>query len=716
MSAKEKKIRQETPRLQVRRIPPGIGELRPMSYLPSAESSNGGIDGDVVGGDVVGAEEAGVEEADGKAAAGRYQITTVLNWSCAYVVDTTPNVRSPIQNQLSQLADQIGEQHNPLELLENIQTLPDAAYPYLLIAESAPRLYDVWKQGEAAFVIVSEQPKLSSITQAFSTAVDPLQHVYWMYQITDLWSALSPIPKWRSSLLLADNLGIDADQSLKVRQFIAPTLSDQKTASEIPTEQAIAQQTKGELESEDHYTTPQLPELKAFLQSLLAQPHLGTVDTLKQIKKLVLAVSSAETFSQLKQTLADIGEMLLDTPADMPSTASSASVPTASENSVSNNTIEELPLATTMPPKSSATNDSTNDDLLQKDTDSQSQHKVAASKTDSALDNTTEEETDKRLEEYTLLQDSIEFEESEGSESTMVLPMKLVELVDVGQTHVGHQRDHNEDCFFIARQSQKKSDNQGTKTHARGLYVLCDGMGGHAGGEVASQLAAKTLSEYFDRHWPASESKSGLAIAESNPQPLPTEDVVIEAVRLANQAIYDINEQEQRAGHERMGTTLVVVLLQGTSAVVAHVGDSRLYQHSRRLGLKQMTIDHEVGQREIARGVDPDMAYARPDAYQLTQALGPRESAEIMPDVQYLSFSEDTLLLLCSDGLSDNDVVEDYLDSHIDPLLRGKKELETGVDELVQLSNEVNGHDNITAIAILLKVSPDLDHGRLKAV
>ena len=325
------------------------------------------------------------------------------------------------------------------------------------------------------------------------------------------------------------------------------------------------------------------------------------------------------------------------------------------------------------------------------------------------------------LSQETILQDSIDTDAlddlAEEDESTIVLPMKLVALDDAGQTHVGQQRDHNEDCFLIARESRAYADNEGQVTTACGLYILCDGMGGHDGGEVASTLAAKTLKQYFEKHWPlrldteasaeASAEVSAEA-AEETPRSLPDEEMMIEAVRLANQAIYDVNEQEQRAGHERMGTTLVVVLLQGTSAVVAHVGDSRLYQHSRRLGLRQVTIDHEVGQREIQRGIAPAEAYARPDAYQLTQALGPRDRDELEPDVSYLNFSEDTLLLLCSDGLSDNDVVEDYLDSHIDPLLVGTQGLAAGVNDLVQLSNEVNGHDNITAIAIRLEVSPNL--------
>ncbi len=226
-------------------------------------------------------------------------------------------------------------------------------------------------------------------------------------------------------------------------------------------------------------------------------------------------------------------------------------------------------------------------------------------------------------------------------------------------------------------------------------------MGGHAGGEVASQLAAKTLIDYFAEHWPQPQ-------ADGKSLPLPAKAALIEAVKQANQAIYDINEKEERAGHERMGTTLVMVLLQNTDAVVVHVGDSRLYQHTRRTGLRQITTDHEVGQREIQRGVEPDIAYDRPDAYQLTQALGPRSQEDLMPSVSYLSFSEDALLLLCSDGLSDNNLVEDHLKSHIDPLTRGHKELEAGLNDLVNLANEVNGHDNISAIALRLQVSPDM--------
>ncbi|MEL7331762.1 MAG: serine/threonine phosphatase [Cyanobacteria bacterium J06560_2] len=590
----------------------------------------------------------------------RYQILTVLSQGCAYTKDMTPAVRSPLQQQLATLTQKSAAQSGPINLheLKAIERLPEAAYPYFLLAEAAPTLHDAWEQENTAVIVTPEWPALSSVIQAFSTAVDPLQHVYWMYVLTDLWKGLAPLPQWRSSLLLANNLGIDTDQSLRVKQFIPPLPSD----------------TSG----------PSLSDLKAFLQSLLAQPHRGAVDTLRQIRQLILAVSSAKTLEQLRAELTTLGEALLATPAAITPASSSAAADTS-----------DFPIPITMPPKSTDSADvpAPNDQLP-----------VGEPPVKTSPESTTPED---RLLETTVLQDSMELEDlPESGESTMVLPMKLVSLEDAGQTDVGHQRDHNEDCFLIARESRTYSDNKGQRTTAHGLYILCDGMGGHDGGEVASQLAAKTLSEYFEIHWPSPQPNE-------EARSLPDEKTVVEAVKLANQAIYEVNEQEGRAGHERMGTTLVVVLLQGTSAVVAHVGDSRLYRHSRRTGLSQVTTDHEVGQREIERGIDPEIAYARPDAYQLTQALGPRGKEDLAPSVSYLSFSEDTLLLLCSDGLSDNDVVEDYLDSHIDPLLRGKKTLDTGIDELVQLSNEVNGHDNITAVAALLKVSPDLEKGRL---
>jgi serine/threonine protein phosphatase PrpC len=284
-------------------------------------------------------------------------------------------------------------------------------------------------------------------------------------------------------------------------------------------------------------------------------------------------------------------------------------------------------------------------------------------------------------------------------DATVILPMQLLSLDDAGCTDIGQQREHNEDCFGIHTQVKKQESPMGRSVQARGLYVLCDGMGGHAAGEVASAMAVETIRRYFQDNW--------------QDQQLPTEDSVREAVLLANQAIYDVNQQNARSGNGRMGTTLAMVLIQNTNAMIAHVGDSRLYRLTRKRGLEQITVDHEVGQREMKRGVEQAIAYSRPDAYQLTQALGPRSEQFINPDVQFLELNEDTLFVLCSDGLSDNDFIETHWQSHLAPLLSSRANLDQGILQLIELANEHNGHDNITAVLIRVKVRPNFDQQQL---
>ena len=277
---------------------------------------------------------------------------------------------------------------------------------------------------------------------------------------------------------------------------------------------------------------------------------------------------------------------------------------------------------------------------------------------------------------------------------TMVLPMKLADLDDAGQSHVGQQRHHNEDWFFSQTQLHRVSGPQGSVLRAKGLYILCDGMGGHASGEVASQLAVRTLREYLSQHW--------------NGDRLPNQAALAQAVVTANQTIFDINQSNATSGVGRMGTTLVMVLVHNLEIAVVHVGDSRLYSYSKRAGLRQLTLDHEVGQREINRGVEPALAYARPDAYQLTQALGPRSKEDLIPSISYHEITEDTLLVLCSDGLSDNDLLERHVDSHLASLLSSRANLVSGAAHLIDLANEKNGHDNITAILVRIKLQPDM--------
>ena len=276
-----------------------------------------------------------------------------------------------------------------------------------------------------------------------------------------------------------------------------------------------------------------------------------------------------------------------------------------------------------------------------------------------------------------------------GEVLTQPMPVQIYSLEDAGLTDVGRTRDHNEDFFSIWTQLNKLETSFGRIFQTKGLYILCDGMGGHDSGEVASQLAAETLREFFQTSW---ENQ------------LPHPDTIREGVLLANKAIFEINQKDGRSGSARMGTTLVAVLIQDTKFAVAHVGDSRLYRLRKGQNLEKITSDHEVGQREIKRGVDPETAYSRPDAYQLTQAIGPRDGNFLKPDVQFLDLCEDTLLILASDGLTDNDLLETHWRGTLEPLFNPEANLDRGVAELIELGNKCNGHDNITAIIVRAQV------------
>jgi protein phosphatase len=281
-----------------------------------------------------------------------------------------------------------------------------------------------------------------------------------------------------------------------------------------------------------------------------------------------------------------------------------------------------------------------------------------------------------------------EFEE----QTTEMIPMQLRSLTDACCTDIGVQRDHNEDFFGVRTTIEKSENNTENNLKVRGLYLVCDGMGGHAAGEVASEMAVETLQQYFQTKWQSE---------------LPDHDTIEAGVLLANQTLYQSNLDNSRSGSGRMGTTLVMALVQDTKMAIAHVGDSRIYRFSRKQGLEQLTSDHEVGQREINRGVEPEIAYGRPDAYQLTQALGPRDNNSVRPEIKFLDIKEDCLILLCSDGFSDHDFIEENCPQHLEPLIKGDANLQDGLFNLVDLANAHNGHDNITAVLLRIKLKPD---------
>jgi protein phosphatase len=397
---------------------------------------------------------------------------------------------------------------------------------------------------------------------------------------------------------------------------------------------------------------PTLKDLAQTWQFCLAQTHLENIEQLDSLLNKMLSGDIIEV-EQLRLELHNLG---LDEPEieflDIPE-AYPIDVPPLEMEMMEINDIEAV--------KPTVSNVS----------------KVIASETE-----TFSEETD----------DDMMYSSESEEEATEMIPMQLRSLTDACCTDIGAQRDHNEDFFGVSTKVEKVENNTESSLSVRGLYIVCDGMGGHAAGEVASAMAVESLQKYFQAYWQSE---------------LPTHEIIESGVLLANEALYQTNLSNSRSGSGRMGTTLVMALLQDTKLAIAHVGDSRIYRFSRRHGLEQLTSDHEVGQREINRGVEPEIAYGRPDAYQLTQALGPRDNNSVRPEIQFLDLTEDCLILLCSDGFSDNDFLEENFSQHLEPLISSQANLQDGLFNLVDLANQHNGHDNITTILLRIKLKPD---------
>ncbi|WP_088890637.1 serine/threonine phosphatase [Leptolyngbya ohadii] len=575
-------------------------------------------------------------------------------------------------------------QASPLQLLQRDRT-PTEIIPYLELQAdyhslAMPDIHDAWEENGISVILLSDRTQLPMLSQAWEEAtVLPLQILHWLHEMATLWALLEPHQAC-SSLLKPENLHVDEDQLLCLQRLYFDSADSNSSDFgspdfDLPDDASddLFGNFSGNLSSQS-IEIKRLAELwqQMFQQSQRTHPAelallqheltLGKITSADALRTRIEAIAILLQTHDPMMSASDTTE-----PLDLPINAPAAETANLSPNL----SLEDAALL------------HLGEDMTHPDAeDNTVPFSLAALNSfngDAAW-----------MEPMTAGEEG-----GEGDESpTIVLPMRLVSLEDAGRTDVGRQRDHNEDCFNICTEYRKVETPQGRSLEAKGLYILCDGMGGHAGGEVASALAVETLTQYFATHW---QDK------------LPSEACIREGILQANRAIYALNQEDERSGSGRMGTTLVLVLIHNTEAAIAHVGDSRLYRFSRSRSLEQLTVDHEVGQREIQRGVEPAIAYARPDAYQLTQALGPRDGNFINPDVKFLELNEDLLLLLCSDGLSDNDLLERSWQTHLEPILRSQLSVEQGVNQLINLANERNGHDNVTALVIRAIVRPNVE-------
>ena len=240
---------------------------------------------------------------------------------------------------------------------------------------------------------------------------------------------------------------------------------------------------------------------------------------------------------------------------------------------------------------------------------------------------------------------------------------------------VGRKRKGNEDALFL-NEEQK-------------LYVVADGMGGHAAGEVASKVAVEAIAEF-------------VALTGGNQEitwPFGLDDSISyegnrlkTAVRHANSRVLEATRES--AEYEGMATTVAAVLVDGDVANLAHVGDSRIYLWSDG-AIELLTRDHSWVNEQIENGaISPEQARSHPLRNVVTRALGGR--ADLVVDIQSRRMAAGDMLLLCSDGLTtmipDDDIAQ--------ILAEAEGDVSKAANALVGAANERGGEDNITVVLL----------------
>ncbi|WP_005034939.1 Stp1/IreP family PP2C-type Ser/Thr phosphatase [Holophaga foetida] len=246
-------------------------------------------------------------------------------------------------------------------------------------------------------------------------------------------------------------------------------------------------------------------------------------------------------------------------------------------------------------------------------------------------------------------------------------------VVAAGLSDVGCIRKHNEDNLLVDMEL--------------GLFLVADGLGGHAAGEVASRIVVEKVEEFIaqtaerDRTWPLDYDAR-----------IPYDGNRLKAaLLLSDQAILDdIRENPER---ESMGSTVVACLVKGDCVTMAHVGDSRAYLLNPD-GIRQITRDHSWVADQVANGIlTAEEARKHPFRNVITQALG--NGGELDVSIQELQVKELDRLLLCSDGLSGM-----VPDEEIWKIVQNSDSLAIAAEKLVKKALENGGEDNVTVVLV----------------
>ena len=234
------------------------------------------------------------------------------------------------------------------------------------------------------------------------------------------------------------------------------------------------------------------------------------------------------------------------------------------------------------------------------------------------------------------------------------------------KTDKGKVRADNQDAYFAGRISDSTV-----------FAVVCDGMGGANAGSVASENAVRHISEYIIKSYRNEMSADEL------------ETLVRNAVISANIELYDMSVNDPSLSG--MGTTAVIALVKEDGAVIANVGDSRIYLVNEEI--RQLTRDHSVVQSLVESGkITPEDAKVHPRKNVITRAVGAEEN--VTPDSAVIKLSDGDSLLLCTDGLSN------YLDDGDILSIFKNTEISAVPEALIERANSNGGGDNITVVTL----------------
>jgi protein phosphatase len=238
----------------------------------------------------------------------------------------------------------------------------------------------------------------------------------------------------------------------------------------------------------------------------------------------------------------------------------------------------------------------------------------------------------------------------------------------LGKTDVGRVRPNNQDYYCAGE-------------HESGMtwLVVCDGMGGPAGGNIASTTAAKVMSDNINLKYKKNMSRRSI------------KNLLLTAVNAANINVYDMaSSNEELVG---MGTTVVAAIIEKGVVHLINIGDSRAYILNDNT-ITQVTVDHSLVQQMVDCGrLTPEEAKTHPHKNIITRAVGVREIVE--PDYFEFELSDNDVLLMCTDGLTNN-----LSDEDIYSIVSENKSNEF-IDILVDRANENGGSDNITVVAAM---------------